>query len=164
MNELHDVILKWIEIDSKEKYPWRENYQELSGSAQSSYRKSAGIIQLSSFLLLITAAGFYCISSRRTHAPSKYPPGKILAAQSLVDPSDDWLFDVAGFTYELNSPQLCGSSHPFFIAVVHSKPEHSRQRQVIRQTWASDHRLIRAVFLLGKSASARSNVDVIRYL
>lgn len=52
--------------------------------------------------------------------------------------------------YQLNSPRVCETGH-FFLALVHSKANHFRQRQVIRQTWASRPDLIRHVFILGLS-------------
>ena len=124
-----------------------------ASKTSSTYRKSTGIIQLSSFLLLLTATGLYCSSNFRNNVTRKYPPGIILPPEALVDlPANDWLFDLSDFKYELNSADVCGASDaPFFITLVHSKPEHFRQRQVIRNTWASaDRRLVRAVFLLGK--------------
>ena len=135
----------------QEKYPWKE--MEISTSLTSStYRKSTGIIQLSSFLLLLTAAGLYYSSTFRNDVTRTYPSGIILPPEALMEPpADDWLFDLPDFQYELNSVDVCGTDDvPFFIAVVHSKPEHFRQRQVIRKTWASaDRWLIRTVFLLG---------------
>lgn len=55
------------------------------------------------------------------------------------------------YDYQLNSPQVCAQNtvQPFFLALVHSKANHFRQRQVIRQTWASQRDLIQHVFLVG---------------
>lgn len=67
--------------------------------------------------------------------------------------------------YALESPERCddGADTPFFLALVHSKADHFRQRQVIRQTWASDRRLVRHVFLVGTaSPAAFDTMDVQR--
>lgn len=130
------------------------------------YRKSTGIIQLGSFLLLLTAAGLYYSSSFRNDAAAgRYSLGMILPPEALVDPpAGNWLFDLADFRYELNSVDVCSDGDaPFFMAVVHSKPEHFRQRQVIRKTWASaDRRLVRAVFLLGTVIGGVDGVETQR--
>ena len=50
----------------------------------------------------------------------------------------------------MNSENACNGQDIEFVTIVHSRPEHFRQRQVIRQTWTSTN-LTRTVFLIGRT-------------
>ena len=137
-------------------------------------RKSLPMTHLMTFLALGIAA-LYCVirwhytfpsaRSDNLHSASDYAPSeriyspRLLRPEMLPDPKDDWLFTLPRFYYTLNNENVCNTGSdkkPFFICVVHSKPDHFRQRQVIRKTWSS-HPSMRTVFLLGQSHNKVSN-------
>jgi hypothetical protein len=106
-------------------------------------RSGGTTIQLiATFFLLVTIG--LCFVGWTTTTPEESTKAALLKTGQLLN--------VHQFDYRLNSPQICAEStvqQPFFLALVHSKANHFRQRQVIRQTWASQHDLIRHVFLVG---------------
>lgn len=105
-------------------------------------RSGGTTIQLiAAFLLLVTVG--LCFVGRTTTPTEESTTAALLQTRGLLD--------IRQFDYRLNSPQICAqlTVQPFFLALVHSKANHFRQRQVIRQTWASQRDLIRHVFLIG---------------
>jgi hypothetical protein len=103
--------------------------------------RSGGIQLIATIFFLVTIG--LCVVGWTTTPPEESTATTLLQT--------DQLFNLRTFDYRLNSPQICAQStvQPFFLALVHSKANHFRQRQVIRQTWASQRDLIRHVFLIG---------------
>ena len=111
-------------------------------------RSSSGIttVQLILTSMLLIAAGL-CFIGWSTGSPEE--SSSSLQAEGLLNlRQSDY--------YRLNNADVCSNAAStekqqpfFFLALIHSKANHFRQRQVIRQTWASQHDLIRHVFLVG---------------
>ena len=93
----------------------------------------------------VLVTGGLCFIGWTAHSPDESSITKNL------EKTDGLLLNVHQLDYRLNSPRVCYDStvQPFFLALIHSKANHFRQRQVIRQTWTSQRDLIRHVFLVG---------------
>lgn len=113
-------------------------------------------IQLAVTLLLLGAAGLCLVGWTATNSSS--PPFDL--GSSSTTGRSRRIGDLQEVHYRLNSPSACSGrkqGEPFFLALIHSKAQHFRQRQVIRQTWASHHSLVQAVFLLGSVQQKRQH-------
>ena len=116
-------------------------------AVRSSGSNSQFQIQLAVTLLLLGAAGLCVVGWTATNSSSS--PFDLDSSSTTGRSRQRDLHEVH---YRLNSPSACSGRQqrePFFLALIHSKAQHFRQRQVIRQTWASQHSLVQAVFLLG---------------
>ena len=125
-------------------------YFGFGSTGTAAIRSSSGIssksqfqIQLAVTLLLLGTAGL-CVVGWTT-STSK------VTTSAPLDLGSSTIGDLKEIQYRLNSKSVCLKSHerPFFLALIHSKAQHFRQRQVIRSTWASQHSTVLPVFLLG---------------
>jgi len=86
--------------------------------------------------------------------------GALAAPSSAVVQAD---FDAVTFETFPSSMIEGGSSPPYFLFVVPSKPEDGDRRQLIRETWAStkdiDGRQLRVVFLIGQRGVATQRAE-----
>jgi len=66
----------------------------------------------------------------------------------------DKLLDLEDFQFVLSPPQSTCGDKLYFLVLVHSEPDHFKERDLIRQTWGSVRRMngweVRTVFLLGQ--------------
>ncbi|XP_076056213.1 uncharacterized protein LOC143034153 [Oratosquilla oratoria] len=88
-------------------------------------------------------------------SPSPQRPVRHYARNLLSDPPRTQLLDLDDFEYIHEAEGTCAPGNLYFVFLVHSKPDHFRQRQVVRATWGSTGRFgdwtVRVVFLLGKT-------------
>ncbi|KAK8728163.1 hypothetical protein OTU49_009145, partial [Cherax quadricarinatus] len=86
--------------------------------------------------------------------PRPRPPLAFVSEHHLPRPTPDSLLDLHEFRYVHEASETCSPARLFFVFLVHSRPDHFRQRQAIRATWGGHRDLgggwaARTVFLLG---------------
>jgi len=68
------------------------------------------------------------------------------------------LLDLKDFQFVLSPRSTCGDKL-YFLVLVHSKPDNFKERELIRQTWGSVHKVqgwdVRTVFLLGEYTQSK---------
>ena len=74
--------------------------------------------------------------------------------------SHNQLLDLKDFQFVLSPSRSTCSDKLYFLVLVHSKPDNFKERELIRQTWGSVHKVqgweVRTVFLLGQYTQSRS--------
>lgn len=70
------------------------------------------------------------------------------------------LLDLKEFQFMLSPSEATCSDKLYFLVLVHSEPDNFKERELIRQTWGSVHKVqgwfVRTVFLLGKYTKSSS--------
>ncbi|XP_071535593.1 beta-1,3-galactosyltransferase 1-like [Panulirus ornatus] len=120
------------------------------------------LVQLA-FLITMVAAVTHFILAAFTSAlvaaptPRPRPPVFSLPEDQLPQPTSSVLLDLHDFHYLHEAVAACTSLRLFFVFLVHSRPDHFRQREAIRATWGGLRDLgggwvARTVFLLGRGS------------
>jgi len=119
------------------------------------------VLLIATFLLLLTnteARLSYNLKPRTLNSVS-------LDSSKHVRP--DQLLDLEDFQFVLSPRSVCGDKL-YFLVLVHSKPDNFKERELIRQTWGSVHKVegweVRTVFLLGKYTknTVKSKTSILR--
>ncbi|CAL4122268.1 unnamed protein product, partial [Meganyctiphanes norvegica] len=102
--------------------------------------------------LLLSSLGDFDNSA---HTPKLHRQQSILLISDIKEPPPTTLLDLEDFYYVHDHAKgQCDSDHIFFIFIIHSHPNHFRQRQAIRETWGGKKQLddgweSRTIFMLG---------------
>ncbi|XP_063591376.1 beta-1,3-galactosyltransferase 1-like [Penaeus indicus] len=125
------------------------------------------LLRLAQFTLLLTlaaAAAHALIASLTTRAlpptpsPLHRPPLPRLSPALLPAPAPSALLDLQDFHFLHDAAEsTCAPARLYFVFLVHSRPDHFRQRQAIRATWGGLRALeggwaARTVFMLGEGS------------
>ncbi|XP_042239644.1 LOW QUALITY PROTEIN: lactosylceramide 1,3-N-acetyl-beta-D-glucosaminyltransferase A-like [Homarus americanus] len=124
------------------------------------------LAQFSLCLTLVAAATHLIIAAFTsmliaTPTPRPRPPVPSLPEHQLPRPEPSKLLDLHDFHYVQEAGEVCSPARLFFVFLVHSRPDHFRQRQAIRATWGGHKDLdggwaARTVFLLQCGWAART--------
>ncbi|XP_068234800.1 uncharacterized protein [Palaemon carinicauda] len=121
------------------------------------------VVRLAQLTLLLTliAGGSHILlatfTTRKPPTPTSRtrPAVSVLNLDKLPHPSPTSLLDLQDFRYNHDAVGTCSPSRLYFLFLVHSRPDHFRQRQAIRATWGGyktleDGWVTRTVFMLGE--------------
>ncbi|XP_069188509.1 lactosylceramide 1,3-N-acetyl-beta-D-glucosaminyltransferase A [Procambarus clarkii] len=127
------------------------------------------LAQLSLFLTGVAAAT-HLITAALTSVlvappvPQARPPvPSVPDRHHLPRPAPSTLLDLDDFHYVHEAAEACSPARLYFVFLVHSRPDHFRQRQAIRATWGGYKDLgggwaARTVFLLGQGSGGGGEV------
>ncbi|XP_045138124.1 beta-1,3-galactosyltransferase 5-like [Portunus trituberculatus] len=125
------------------------------------------LLQLALLLALMAAAANFlaaCLASMlaTTPVPCRRPLLSPVPENRLPRTTPAALIDLHDFHLLHEAEGVCASARLFFVFLVHSKPDHFRQRQAIRATWGGVRDLgddwgARTVFLLGRGSGGGGN-------
>ncbi|XP_053988832.1 beta-1,3-galactosyltransferase 5-like [Hylaeus volcanicus] len=75
-------------------------------------------------------------------------------------PPDDrsTLIDIKDFRFTINH-DTCNRTQPFLLMLIHSAPENTLKRAIIRETWGQQTQDVALHFLVGSSAEHQANLD-----
>lgn len=120
------------------------------GASSTDHHRNRVLIHIVGGLLIIlaVAVGLYCMISWTSDKREEEVITRRLTyvdADAIIPPPESWLLNMPHFEYLINSPSVCRTANDqpanlYFLALIHSRAQHFRQRQVIRQTWASARR------------------------
>ncbi|XP_076182799.1 beta-1,3-galactosyltransferase 5 [Ptiloglossa arizonensis] len=75
---------------------------------------------------------------------------------SLDDKST--LIDIKDFRFTMNQDP-CNRTHPFLLMLVHSAPENSQKRTIVRETWGQQSPDVALLFLIGSSEEYQARLE-----
>ncbi|XP_050713571.1 acetylgalactosaminyl-O-glycosyl-glycoprotein beta-1,3-N-acetylglucosaminyltransferase-like [Eriocheir sinensis] len=114
------------------------------------------VLQLTLLLATLAAAANF-LASALVAVPAARPRPLLspVAEDALPRAAPATLLDLDDFELLQEAAAACGPARLFFVFLVHSRPDHFRQRQAIRATWGGARDLgdgwaARTVFLLGR--------------
>ncbi|KAG0718401.1 Beta-1,3-galactosyltransferase 5 [Chionoecetes opilio] len=120
------------------------------------------VSQVALLLLLLGAAANFIaasLTSVLTATPLLRPRPLLppVSEDSLPRTASSALLDLRDFQLVHEAQGACAPARLFFLFLVHSRPDHFRQRQAIRGTWGGvrdfgDGWAVRTVFLLGRGS------------
>lgn len=118
------------------------------------------LAQLALFITSVAAVSHFILAAFTSvlvvaPTPRPRPPVLSLPEHHLPQPAASTLLDLHDFHYLHEAEAACASQQLFFVFLVHSRPDHFRQREAIRATWGGLGDLgggwaARTVFLLGR--------------
>ena len=105
--------------------------------------------------MVATAANFLASVLLAVPAPRPRPLLSPVSEDALPRAATTTLLDLDDFELVHEAEGACSPARLFFVFLVHSRPDHFRQRQAIRATWGGARDLgegwaTRTVFLLGR--------------
>ncbi|XP_064099148.1 beta-1,3-galactosyltransferase 1-like [Macrobrachium nipponense] len=121
------------------------------------------LAQLTLLLTLVTGASHILLATlttRRPPTPTTSPSRPSVSSLTLAElphPPPSTLLDLKDFRYTRDAVGSCSPSRLYFLFLVHSRPDHFRQRQAIRATWGGyrtleDGWVTRTIFMLGEGS------------
>ena len=127
------------------------------------------LVQLALLLVLLAAAtnfftAFLAFMFAATPGPRPRPLLSPMPEDSLPHVAPTALLDLHDFQLVHKADGVCGPARLFFVFLVHSRPDHFRQRRAIRATWGGVRDLgdgwgARTVFLLGRGNGGGGGAD-----